>query len=481
VTAAALLLVLGAAVLHAGWNALTKRAGDPVVFLWWVGVLASALYAPIALVILARHGFSAAAIPFVIGTIVLHALYFFTLGGAYAAGDFSPVLAKLPGKQGLANERLDLLRGNLLGIAAEVRRITVAAVAGALSTRANAGAFRGDWAGLLAGLNETLDALLAPVGEGLRVLETLSQRDLTARAAGDYQGDHARLRDAINATAAALHDALSQVSAAVEGVAHAADQIASTSQAVAGGASSQAQSVERAGSKLESVAQMAQATADGARQARAGVEAVDAATGEGTAAVELMGGTMVKIRQAAEGTSHILKDMTEIAFQTNLLALNAAVEAARAGEAGRGFAVVAEEVRSLARRSKEAAARTEVLIRESVSRAAEGETTSHQVATTLGQIAGAVTHVTGVVGRIDQAARDQARSLDDVRKEIGDVGHVTQQNAASAEQSSAAAAELSGQSEELAAMVGSFRMAGGAAAPLRLASGARGVPRARAV
>ena len=91
VTAAALLLVLGAAVLHAGWNALTKRAGDPVVFLWWVGVLASALYAPIALVILARHGFSAAAVPFVIGTIVLHALYFFTLGRAYATGDFSVV------------------------------------------------------------------------------------------------------------------------------------------------------------------------------------------------------------------------------------------------------------------------------------------------------------------------------------------------------------------------------------------------------
>jgi multidrug transporter EmrE-like cation transporter len=91
VTAAALLLVLGAAVLHAGWNTLTKRAGDPVVFLWWVGVLASALYAPIALVVLARQGFSAAAVPFVIGTIVLHALYFFSLGRAYATGDFSLV------------------------------------------------------------------------------------------------------------------------------------------------------------------------------------------------------------------------------------------------------------------------------------------------------------------------------------------------------------------------------------------------------
>jgi multidrug transporter EmrE-like cation transporter len=91
VTAAALLLVLGAAVLHAGWNALTKRAADPVVFLWWVGLLASALYAPIALVILFRDGFTAAAIPFVLGTIVLHALYFFALGRAYTTGDYSLV------------------------------------------------------------------------------------------------------------------------------------------------------------------------------------------------------------------------------------------------------------------------------------------------------------------------------------------------------------------------------------------------------
>jgi len=91
VTAAALLLVFGAAVLHAGWNALTKRAGDPVVFLWLVGIVASVLYMPVALTVLAHHGLRAAAIPFVIGTIVLHALYFFSLGRAYGSGDFSLV------------------------------------------------------------------------------------------------------------------------------------------------------------------------------------------------------------------------------------------------------------------------------------------------------------------------------------------------------------------------------------------------------
>ena len=90
-SATALLLVVGAAVLHAGWNALAKRGGDPVVFLWCVGVVASVVYAPVALTVLWQDGLRAVAIPFVIGTVVLHAFYFFTLGRAYGAGEFSLV------------------------------------------------------------------------------------------------------------------------------------------------------------------------------------------------------------------------------------------------------------------------------------------------------------------------------------------------------------------------------------------------------
>jgi drug/metabolite transporter (DMT)-like permease len=91
VTAAALLLVVGAAVLHAGWNALVKRGGDPVVFLWCVGVVASVLYTPIALAALWPQGVRLAAVPFVLGTVILHAAYFFTLGRAYGTGDLSVV------------------------------------------------------------------------------------------------------------------------------------------------------------------------------------------------------------------------------------------------------------------------------------------------------------------------------------------------------------------------------------------------------
>jgi methyl-accepting chemotaxis protein len=170
-----------------------------------------------------------------------------------------------------------------------------------------------------------------------------------------------------------------------------------------------------------------------------------------------MQGAMSRIKASAEGTSQIIRDINDIAFQTNLLALNAAVEAARAGEAGRGFAVVAEEVRSLALRAKEAASKTEELIRQSVKEAGEGEVTAKQVAGKLAEIAGGISKVTDIIAEIAAGAKAQTTGIDQVERAVAEMDKVTQQNAASAEESSSAASELSGQAEELASMVGSFR------------------------
>ena len=90
-TGAALALVLGAAVFHSIWNALAKRAQDQLAFLWSAETLATGLLAPFWLGMLAVDGFPASALPFVLATIVLHALYFFTLGNAYRWGEFSLV------------------------------------------------------------------------------------------------------------------------------------------------------------------------------------------------------------------------------------------------------------------------------------------------------------------------------------------------------------------------------------------------------
>ncbi len=87
----ALALVVCAAVLHATWNALTKRAENQFAFLWSSVSLATLLLLPIGLLRLPAEPTPAAGLPFVAASIGIHALYFWALGRSYRYGDFSRV------------------------------------------------------------------------------------------------------------------------------------------------------------------------------------------------------------------------------------------------------------------------------------------------------------------------------------------------------------------------------------------------------
>ena len=91
VTPLALALVVAAALLHASWNALAKQGQDQFVFLWSSVTVGTLLLGPWALRGLATDGFPTTAAPFVLATVLIHALYFWALGRAYRHGDFSRV------------------------------------------------------------------------------------------------------------------------------------------------------------------------------------------------------------------------------------------------------------------------------------------------------------------------------------------------------------------------------------------------------
>ena len=87
----ALALVVCAAVLHAVWNALAKRADNQFVFLWCSLSLATVLLLPVGLTRLPAEQAPSSGLPFVAASVAIHALYFWALGRAYRHGDFSRV------------------------------------------------------------------------------------------------------------------------------------------------------------------------------------------------------------------------------------------------------------------------------------------------------------------------------------------------------------------------------------------------------
>ena len=376
---------------------------------------------------------------------------------ALAKGDITTSVVLLGEKDELSRS-FQHLQGTIRDLTQEMGRTVDAARAGQLDRRGDATKFQGAFRGLVDGINGTMDAVAAPINEASDVLQQVAERDLAARVQGEYQGQYARIKEALNTAIVNLDEALAQVSSGAEQVNSAAEQISEGSQSLSQGASEQAGSLEEVSSNLQEMASMASQNAAHAREASSLTETTRSSVEKGTGSMQRLSESMDKIKASSDSTARIVKTIDEIAFQTNLLALNAAVEAARAGEAGKGFAVVAEEVRNLAMRSAEAAKNTAALIEDSVKNAEQGVGINHEVIANLDEISSQVHKVSGMMNEIAAASQQQSQGVQQINAAVDQMNQVTQQVAANAEESASAAEELSGQANEMQGMIRRFHL-----------------------
>jgi len=285
-------------------------------------------------------------------------------------------------------------------------------------------------------------------------------------AAGDLSspivlqpGDRRSVMAAVQRMQASLSQVVLSVREGSETVAAASTQIAHGNMDLSGRTESQASALEQTAASMEELNSTVRHNSDNARQANQLAQNASGVALQGGQVVAQVVDTMKAISASSRKISDIIGVIDGIAFQTNILALNAAVEAARAGEQGRGFAVVATEVRTLARRSAEAAKEIKQLIDTSVEQVEHGAALVDRAGATMEQVVAAIGSVNDIVGEISAASAEQSSGVAQVNDAVTQMDENTQQNAALVEEMAAAATALNHQAQELVQAVVVFKLA----------------------
>ncbi len=331
----------------------------------------------------------------------------------------------------------------------QIQNLIDAAVEGQLDNRIETSKYQGFMKGLGEGINDLMNSVVEPLKEGKRVMTSLADGDLTQSMQGDFKGEFAELRDAINASITNLLNMVGDINEASGSISSGASEIASGNTDLSQRTEEQASSLEETASSMEEMTSTVRQNADNARTANTLASTARDQAQKGGDVVSDAVAAMSEINSSSKKISDIIGVIDEIAFQTNLLALNAAVEAARAGEQGRGFAVVAGEVRNLAQRSAGAAKEIKSLINDSVEKVDEGSKLVDESGKTLEQIVEAVKKVSDIIAEIAAASQEQSSGIEEVNKAISQMDEMTQQNAALVEEAASASESMEEQAKSM--------------------------------
>ena len=298
---------------------------------------------------------------------------------------------------------------------------------------------------------------------GRSALRRVAEGDLTLGAADQGGPATLGLMADLGRMQASLRQLVAQVRDAAVGIGHASAEIAQGNHDLSARTESQASALQQTAASMEELTATVRQNADNARQANALAVNASSVAAQGGAVVEQVVQTMRGINEGSRRIADIIGVIDSIAFQTNILALNAAVEAARAGEQGRGFAVVAGEVRTLAKRSADAAQEIRQLISASVNQVEASAGLIRTAGDGIAEMAGGIRSVAASMSEISGSSAEQSTGLREVSAAVQQLDQITQHNAQMVGHAVQQAEALQSRASTLSRAVSAFRLQQGTA------------------